>query len=224
MRHSRKSSVKSVFGFPTLIGFDEEENDSDEENSGEENDSEDEDEEDGSEEDEDESGGDSDKEKKNAAGLKSALQKEREARKQLEKEMKELRKFREEKENEDKTELQKAQDKADKLEKEHQQALEKLRDTQLDFAISAAARKSKFRDIDDALRLINRSEIEFDDDGEFDTKAVEKAVKAVADAKPHLVLSDGESAPSGSKFGGKKKGDKKASEETLKSKYPALGR
>jgi hypothetical protein len=217
MRHARKYPETSKF--PTLIGFDEEEEETSEETS--ENEIEEQEE---SEEEEEESSSGGETSEKDTSGLKSALKKEREARKQYEKELKELRKFKEELEDKDKSEAQKAADRAEKAEKALEAAQGALRNTQLDFAISGVARKMRFRDVDDALIFVNRDEIEFDDDGDFDKKAVEKAVKAIADKKPHLLLSEGEGAPSGSKFGGKKKTDKKATEEQLKKKYPALGR
>lgn len=223
MRHIRQHGSKfGISQFPTLFGFDEEQNEensgSSEEENEEENEEESEEENEESEEEEEES------EKPDAAGLKSALKKERDARKAFEKELKELRKFREEIEDKNKTETQRLEERATKAEEALEAAQTSLRNQQLDFEISAAARKVRFRDIDDALRLIPRDEIEFDDDGNLDKKAVEKAVKAIADKKPHLVLSEGEGAPSGSKFGGSKKSDRKATADQLKKKYPALGR
>lgn len=220
MRHLRKHRW-DLSELPILIGFDEEEEDdsgSEEENSEEEEEDNSESEDDDEEEEEDDSG-------KDVSGLKSALNKERKARKTYEKELKELRKFKEELENADKSEKERAEERAEKAEKALADAQRALQETRLNSQISELARKARFRDIDDALRLIDRSEIEADDEGNFDKKAVEKAVKALADSKPHLVLSEGEeSAPSGSKFGGKKKSDKKATEKKLKDKYPALGR
>lgn len=208
MRHLRK------WVFPDLVGFDEEEETSEETEEEETSETEE-----TSEEEEEE------EEDKDPAKLKSALQKERKARRDAAKQLKELQKFKEEIESQNKTELERAQEKATQAEQKAAQLEEKYNNKLLDFAIAEAARKARFRDTDDALRGVDRSDLEISEDGGVDNKAVEKAVKALAEAKPHYVLPEGEELPpSGSKFGGKKKDDKKATEEQLKQKYPALSR
>lgn len=223
MRYLRKGNTI----FPNLWGSDEEEEDEDEggsggsdsgkggAGSGRESDESEDDDDTSDDEEEDEDPGE------DTSALKKALEAERKERKRLAKEAKELAKYKKKVEAKNKTEVEQAKDAATEAAQEAEKWRSQYFETQLNFAIQGAAQKARFRDTDDALRLIDRSEIEIDeDDGTFDAKAVEKAVKALAENKPHLVLPEGEELPpSGSKFGGKKKADKKASEEALKKKY-----
>lgn len=175
------------------------------------------------------SDGTKDEDDKDTAGLRSALQKERNDRKALAKQIKELQKFKDEAEAKDKTDGQKAQDAADKASKKAERLAVRLRETALENVVTKLATKHKFVDIDDALRLIDRDSITIDQDEDdpsdliVDEKSVDKALKALAEKKPHLV-SDGEGLPaSGSKFaGGRKNNDPNADTEALKEKYPAL--
>jgi len=79
------------------------------------------------------------------------------------------------------------------------------------------------------LSLIDRSTIgvEQDEDDladvEVDEKSVERAVKALAAKKPHLLIADGDEQPSGGKFGGHKTKDE-ADQAALEARYPALKR
>lgn len=221
MRYLRKGNTI----FPNLWGSDEEEEDEDESGSGGSESgeggtgsgtgSESEEDDDESDDEEEEDAGE------DTSALKKALEKERKERKRLAKEAKELQKFRKQIEDKNKSEVDQAKDAAAEAAAEAEKWRNQFFETQVNFAIQSAAQKARFRDADDALRLIDRSEIEIDEeDGTFDEKAVEKAVKALAESKPHLVLPEGEELPpSGSKFGGKKKSDKKATEEALKKKY-----
>lgn len=235
MRHLRTRNIRT---FPDLFGRDPEETDDSKGKGGkskskEDDDSEDEEEDDDSEDDEEEEeDDDSDedgksKSKKDDSKLKSALDKERRERKRLAKEAKELAKFKKEVEDRDKSEADKAAERAETAEEEAEKWRSELFQLKVDMAIEKAASKLKFKDTDDALRLIDRDEIEIDEeDGTFDKKTVEKAVKDLAERKEHLIASDEgeERTPSGSKFGGKKKTkEKESGEKTLKSKYPALG-
>jgi hypothetical protein len=58
----------------------------------------------------------------------------------------------------------------------------------LRYEIRDAARDLSFADPDDAYHLIDRDEIEFDDDGE--PANVTTLVKALADRKPHLIKAE----------------------------------
>jgi hypothetical protein len=88
---------------------------------------------------------------------------------------------------------------------------------------------------------VRRSDIDFDQDDddpsevEVDLDTVMDALKDLARRKPHLVVKkgsgngksdggDGKPAKSGSKGAGKGGDKTKTTEETLKTKYPALGR
>ena len=168
-------------------------------------------------------------EKEDVSGLKSALEKERSDRKALEKQIKELNKFKETIESKDKTESEKAKDEAAKSAEKVTKLATRLRSTALESAIAKAATKANFRDVDDAISLVKRDTItvEQDEDDpadiEIDEKSVEKAIKLLAEAKPHLLVAEGERTPSGSKMGGK--GSKtEADEEALRKKYSSLRR
>jgi hypothetical protein len=93
-----------------------------------------------------------------------------------------------------------------------------------------------FQDIDDIISLVNRSEIDFDQDDddpseiEIDEDSVRDALRKLAKNKPHLLVKGTSSAEgdkggkTGSKFGGKTGDKKKADDASLIKKYPALGR
>lgn len=166
----------------------------------------------------------------NTDGLKSALQKERRERKRLEREAKELKKFKDEAEGKTKSDTDKAKEDASKAESKAQKLAVKLRDSALDNAIIKAAGGLKFRDIDDALKLVDRDaiDIEQDDDDpseiDLDEESVKTALEKLAKAKPHLIVAEGQGEKSGSKFNGGKKPSKQTDEDVLRSKYPALNR
>lgn len=178
-----------------------------------------------SEETTDDKGGD----KEDNSGLKSALQKERQARKNLEKELRGLKSAQEERDNADKSEVERAQAAETKAAEKVAALATKLLDSSLNTAITKAATAAKFRDASDALALINRSELTYEQDEDnpadidIDEKSIERAVKALAAKKPHLILADGDEQPSGGKFNGGKKDQKQMDEEALKAKYPSLG-
>jgi hypothetical protein len=216
-----------------IIGFEEEEDDSEEDD---EDESEEEDEEiesDDEDEDEDDEGEDDDEddEKPDVSGLKSALRKERMARKRAERELKKLKsKAKGEKpksKEEDESEKSSAELEAER--EKNQRLANRLRDQAIDRLILKHA--SKFADPDDAVRLINRADIEYDQDEddpseiEVDEESVIDAVKTLAKKKKHLLATNaGRSSKSGSKFNGKKNSKKEPSDEELRRKYSALRR
>jgi len=163
-------------------------------------------------------------------GLKSALRKERLERRRLDKELKAALKFKEDAESKDKTETDKAKEEATKASAKAERLATRLREQAVDTEIIKAGTKLKFRDLDDALKLINRDDIEIDQDEEdpsdisVDAKSVEDALKALAKAKPHLLVAEGSGERSGSKFNGGKKSQDELDDEALKAKYPALAR
>jgi len=193
-----------------------------------------EEEEESEEESEDESEEEEDKseeEKPDVSGLKSALRKERKARRDHEKELKALRKFKEDLDGKKKTETETAQQERDKEKQKSDKLASKLQQQAVDFAISKIARKMKFQDEEDAILLVRRNDIEVeqdeDDPGEItvDEESVEEAVKDLLKRKPHLIREEKEDEDeedqesTGSKFGGKKKDRTGMSEEKLRNKY-----
>ena len=154
------------------------------------------------------------------------MQKLRRENKTLAKELKGLRDFKKGIDDRDKSELDKVREAEQALKSENDVLKQEIITTRIDSQLMHLAGKYKFRDTDDVLRLVNRDDIEIDEETrEVDKDSVEKAVKTLVEAKPHLIFAEGEALPpSGSKFGGKKKADGKTTEEALREKYPSLRR
>ena len=205
----------------TLRGFEDDDKDDKDDKSGSDDDGDDDD------DDKDDKGSGNDQ---NADALKSALRKERLERRRLEKENKALQKTKQEKEDKEKSETDKAKDDAAKAAQRAEKLAQRLKTTAVDNAIIKLGGKLKFRDIDDALKLIDRDEIEVDQDEDdpsdvtIDESSVEEALKALAKKKPHLIVAEGQEDKSGSKFNGQRKTQKEIDDEELRSKYPALKR
>lgn len=165
----------------------------------------------------------------NTDALKSALRKERNERKRLDKEAKELRKFKEEAEGKEKSESDNAKEAASKAESKALKLAAALQKTAVDNAIIKLGGKLKFRDIDDALSLVTRDsiDVEQDDDDpsdiEIDESTVEAALKDLAKRKPHLIIAEGQEDKSGSKFGGGRKSQQDMDDEAARKRFPALG-
>lgn len=96
-----------------------------------------------------------------------------------------------------KTELQKAADRAEAAETRARVLEEGLKQERTRNAITAAASKANFHDPEDAFRLLD--DVELDEDGT--PKNIDKLLKNLATAKPHLV-KDGETVTNGSGDGG----------------------
>lgn len=174
--------------------------------------------------------GDKGKEKEDNSGLKSALDKERKARKAAEKLARDAQKIIDDAASKDKSETDQAKDKADKADAKSAKLAERLKVTAVDNVIIKLAGGLKFRDLDDALQLIARGDIEVDQDEDdpsdvtVDEKSVKSALEALAKKKPHLIVAEGQGDRSGSKFNGGKKTEKDVDEEALRKQYPALNR
>lgn len=185
-----------------------------------------------SEESEDEEQEESDDKDKpeNTDALKSALRKERNLRKKFEREQKALAKTLADMDTKEKSETDQAKESASKAESKAQRLAAALKTTAVDNAIIKAAGKLKFRDIDDALKLVDRGEIDVEQDEEdpsvieLDEASVKSALDALAKAKPHLILADGQEDKSGSKFAGSRKSQKEVDEAALIERFPALAR
>lgn len=211
-----------------IIGFEESDDpgaDPDEEDPEEE-------EEDPDEEEEEEEDEDSENEK-----LLKALRTERKERKRLEREAKARERKETASKTKDTSEAAAARKEADEEKEKTRKLGERLLDQALEGPIERAARKANFIDPEDAVTLINRDDLEFDQDPddpseiEVDVKSIETAVKKLAKKKPHLVKSkeddgDNEDQPrsnaTGSTFAGRSRTKQQASEDELRDRYPAL--
>lgn len=178
-------------------------------------------------------------------GLKEALRKERNQRRELARENKRLTAEAEKASKKPvpksgsgskSTEDDEDDSKTAELEESRQRSVrlaERLAKNAVDTSIIKAAGPFKFKDVDDVLALINRADIdvEQDDDDptsvEVDEDTVKDALKALAKKKPHLLVQEekeGGPSGSGSKFGGGRNGNDATSKDALKKKYPALNR
>lgn len=164
------------------------------------------------------------------AGLKSALTKERQARKQLEREARKTAKERQALLDKDKSEVERATAAAAAAAEKATRLAARLRETAVDNAVVKLAGKVNFADVDDALRLLDRTKLNITQDEEdpadieIDEAEIEAALKALAKAKPHLIkTSAGDGEPSASKFGGGRK-PTKDDDSDLYDRYPALAR
>lgn len=226
-----------------LLGFTEKEDEEEEEESEEES----EEEESEEEGEEGKKGKKGEEEERDDEGLKSALKKERLARREatkkfkaLEKELGDLKAAQTKKEGEGEQEQTRKETEAAQRKTERLAA--KLQTAAVDNAITRVLQDPKlgvkFRDPDDVLRLVNRDDIDVDQDDddpseiEIDIDDVKREIKRLAKKKPHLLLTDetsggetGSGGSTGGKFGGSKsKADKDAERQALMAKYPALTR
>jgi hypothetical protein len=164
-------------------------------------------------------------------GLKSALQKERDERKKLEKELKTFRTEQQKRDDSEKTEVERLKGENDRVAQKATKLAQGFRQNAIETAVLKAAGALKFRDPSDALRseILSAITVEQDDDDptkvEIDQAIVDAAIKKLAKDKPHYIATDEKKLPpkSGSTFGGSggtPKGD--PAKEALLKKYPAL--
>lgn len=184
-----------------------------------------------------EGGGDGDGEGEGGSGdpddkeeLKEALRKERIERKKHERAAKKLQREKDEGSQEEEKDLQKTREENGKLKENTGKLATKLREREVTAAIEKAARDANFIDTDDAIKGIDRSLIDVDQDDEdpsvvdVDLDSVKAAVKKLATAKKHLIKVPAPGTKSGSTFSGSggSGGDGKPTDQTLVDKYPAL--
>lgn len=181
----------------------------------------------GGDADDDDDGGDQGK-PDDLAAIKTALDKERKLRRAAEKAAKDATRSVKAREDQDKTEVERATAAAQQATERASRLAARLMETAVENVITKLAGKHSFADPDDVLRLLDRSTLAIDQDEddpsiiEIDEAGVEAAIKALAKAKPHLIKSNGDGEPSGSKFGG---GRKPSSDDAdLYDRYPALAR
>jgi hypothetical protein len=168
-------------------------------------------------------------EKDPAAGLKSALAKERARANAAEKKLKAADKAKAEAALKEKSELEQAQIREEAAKSRAEKLAAGYLRTSIDRQIERAAERAGFIDPSDALLGVERKNIIADQDDDdpstvtVDEKSVKDAIKALATSKPHLLkkgTDDGE--PTGGQFGRTPKTKKQTSEEALKEKYSAL--
>ena len=208
-----------------ITGFDEETDETEEESEEEEAE-----EEENDDEEEEESESSDDKAKKGkpteAEALREALRKERKDRREAQKKARELEREKKTRDGKEKS----AEEREAAAEAKSERLATKLRDTAVDNTITKLAAKFKFRDLDDALRLIDRDDVEVDQDEEdpadisVDEDSVETALKQLVEKKPHLLIGEGDGEESGGRFNGKKKAKDGLTDEVLRERYSALRR
>jgi hypothetical protein len=165
-------------------------------------------------------------------GLKSALAKEREDRKALDKELATFRKAKQTAEDAEKSEVQRLTDQQQRNADKLQKLSDGYRKAAIDRAITEAAKNAKFRDPSDALRpeILSAISVEQDEDDPtqvtIDTASLNQAIKELAKNKPHYLVTGQPQGTtrSGSTFGGSSNGGNNVDAERarLMSHYPAL--
>lgn len=165
------------------------------------------------------------------AGLKSALAAERAKNKKLERERAADQKTKDDAALKDKTEIEQATIREQKATERATKLAAAFRTSAITSAVKEEAAALKFIDPTDALTDAIFAQIEADQDEDnpadvtIDKASVTKAIKALAAAKPHLVLKgtdDGE--PTGSSYGNssRTKPKSKSEEDRLRQLYPSL--
>lgn len=224
-----------LFDIPWIIGFEDEETneDADEESTDEEDstDDEDTDAEDESTDDED----DEDKpSKEDVANLREALRKSRREAKKAQRELRKATKTKpttKPKEGEEDDEARKLREAAEESDTKVKSLATRLKNTAIDNEIVKVASSLGFRDTDEAVALVSRTDEEdwYDQDEDdpagitLEKEEIKAAVKALAKTKPHLLKSSSEGGDTGGDVG-RRRGQKELSEEKLKERYPVLGR
>lgn len=231
-----------------IVGFDDSEEDESEEEESDEEESEDDDESEEDEESEEEEDDEKAELEQAKAQLKKALNKERKDRREAQKQMKSLQKQLDElkpkgsggsgkggKSDDEKSEEDaESKRKLAAAEARSERLAERLARSAVDTAIiqvAAEAKMPKFTDVEDVLKLLNRDEIDFEQDDEdpssvdVDKETIRDALKDLAKTKKHLLIGDNGKGggKTGSKFGGGNSNRGKTSMDALKKKYPALG-
>lgn len=122
------------------------------------------------------------------SGLKSALTAERAARKEADKTLKELQAWKQEQEDRGKSETDRLKAEADRAKQAMSEAEAKVaaaNEQVIRAEVKLLAQQAGFADPEDAWPLLDRAAIALDDNGVV--TGADKAVKALAEKKPHLL-------------------------------------
>lgn len=165
------------------------------------------------------------------SGLKSSLQKEREERKALEKELRAFRDAQQKAADAEKTEIQRLTDAQARDNDKLTRLAASFRNNAVRDAIIAEATKLNFLDPSDAVNPAILTDLGVDQDEDdptkitVDTAEVTKRLKALAQQKPHWLRQPPTTAKkSGSSFGGGSSGNEgpDAARAALISRFPAF--
>lgn len=194
----------------------------------------------GADEDPEDEADEEEEEAPDTAGLKSALRKERIARRTAERERNTLKKAQEERDNASKSETERATASATSATAQAVKLASSLKTNATNLEIIKAARGDlAFADIDDALALIDRNDLDVEQDEEdpsqvrVDSDSIKNALKALLKRKPHLkaaMADEGDEGTEGHTATGGKVGSRgtrdtgKLAAERLKELYPQLRR
>lgn len=116
---------------------------------------------------------------------RSALKKANDESKTHRLENSELKKYKEQIENEKLSAQEKAEKQLAKIQKEHEDYRTSVQERIVTTELRAQAADLGFADLSDAVRLLDRSELEFDEDG--NPTNAHKLLEALAKAKPYLL-------------------------------------
>lgn len=229
MRAHSKTLEELLASLGVILGYDED-GDKGGDGGDSDDDSETEEEEDETEEEEEEEDEEGKGDNAEAKALRAALKKERTESRKNARELKKLQKERDRAKGAKDDEAGQLRKDAEETKQTNVRLAARLKDQAVDAAISKHAGKLKFRDVDDALKLVERGDLDIDQDEEdptdieIDETTIVDALKKLAKSKPHLLLADGDEGPSGGRLGSRSSSKDELSEEALQAKYPALAR
>jgi hypothetical protein len=167
--------------------------------------------------------------KEDTEGLRKALASERKANKANARELKKLRRLQEQGKNKDETEKDAAIRERDEEKTKTAKLATRLEREAVNSVIIKHATKLGFRDLDDALALVDRAAFVVDQDEDdpsdidIDEDSIKAALSSLKTKKPHLILSANEQQPSGDNAGNGG-GKQDLTEEQLRTLYPSLQR
>jgi hypothetical protein len=183
------------------------------------------------EEEEEEQGGDGEKPptQDDVDRINKALRAERKLRRDAEKQLKQAQKAKDDDVSTQELEQLRQREAASTQKSEKLAA--RLLTQAIEGSIVKAATKLNFRDVDDAVTLVSREDIDWEQDEDdpsevdVDEASVTDAVKALAKKRPYLLATESPGGEaSGGQFGGASNRGDGLTDETLRDIYPALRR